>query len=186
MVRTVYELSNQNQPPTLAEIRGHFGKQLKQLDGCPPSECTYTVVFSNRVLAALHIVSFTEMKAYFSVRDGMVLGSMLDYTTTVSRHYNVVSHVQIDFCKGCRMFAIHPWNQSSPMDTNGLVEIGNEASAQNKRIALSLNTRCLTELSGCASVADLLPTVWQQTANKRIACRIKNDEGFVVKPADWP
>ena len=186
MVRTAYELSDQKQIRVLADLRNRFGKRLKQFDGCPPSECAYTVVLSNRVLAALHIVPYTEMKSYFSVRDGVVLGNMVDYTTTINNRYNVVSHVQIDFCKGCQTFAIHPWDQSSPLDTNGLVEIGSEASAQNRRTVLSLNTRCLTKVGGCDSIADLLPTVWQQTASKRIACKIRNDQGFIEKPANWP
>jgi len=183
MVRTAYELSDQKQIPVLADLREHFGKRLTR---CPPSECDYAVFLSNRVLAALHIVPYTEMKSYFFVRDGVVLGSMVDYITTVNDRYNVVSHVQIDFCKGCQTFAIHPWDQSSPLDTNGLVEIGNEASAQNRRTVLSLNTHCLTKLGGCDSIADLLPTVWQQTASRRIACKIQNDKGFIATPADWP
>ncbi|HWY57048.1 MAG TPA: hypothetical protein VNZ03_21455 [Terriglobales bacterium] len=186
MVRTAYELSEQKQIPTIADIRERFGKQLKQLDGCTASECGYVVVLSNRALAALPTIPFTELKSYFWVRDGLVLEAMVDYTTTVNHRYSVVSHVQIDFCKGCQTFAIHPWNESSPLDTNGLVEIGREASAQNRRTVLSLNTRCLTKLGGCDSVADLLPTVWQQTADKRIACRIQNDKGFVENPANWP
>jgi hypothetical protein len=186
MVRTTYELSDQKQIPVLADIRKRFGKRLKEFDGCPPSECAYAVVLSNRVLAALHIVPYTEMKSYFSVRDGVVLGNMVDYTTTINNRYNVVSHVQIDFCKGCQTFAIHPWDQSSPLDANGLVEIGSEASAQNRRTVLSLNTRCLTKVGGCDSIADLLPTVWQQTASKRIACKIRNDKGLIEKPANWP
>ncbi len=116
----------------------------------------------------------------------MVLENMVNYTTKVNHRYNVVSHVQVDFCKGCQTFAIHPWDESSSLDTNGLVVIGNEASAQNRRTVLALNTRCLTKLGGCDSIAALLPTVWQQTANKRIACKIRNDRGFVEKPADWP
>jgi hypothetical protein len=186
MVRTAYELSDQERIPVLADIRKRFGKRLKQLDGCPPSECTYTVVLSNRVLATLHIVPYTEMKSYFSVRDGVVSGNMVDYTTTVNDRYNVVSHVQIDFCKGCQMFAVHPWDQSSPLDTNGIVEIGKEASAQDRRTVLSLNTSCLTKLGGCGSIADLLPTVWRQTPSKRIACKIQNDKGLIEKPANWP
>jgi hypothetical protein len=182
MVRNVYELSEQ-QIPTLVDIQERFGKQLKQLDGCTPSECGYTVVLSNRVLAALHTIPYTELKFVLRVRNGLVLETMVDYTTTVNHRYNVVSHVQIDFCKGCQTFAIHPWDESSPLDTNGLVEIGQEASAQNRRTVLSLNTRCLTKLGGCDSVADLLPTVWRGTENKRIACRIPNDRGFVEKPA---
>ena len=108
MLRTVYELSEQQQIPTLADIRKRFGNQLKRLDGCTASECGYTVVLSNRVLAALHTIPYTELKFVLRVRNGLVLETMVDYTTTVNHRYNVVSHVQIDFCKGCQTFAIHP------------------------------------------------------------------------------
>lgn len=186
MLQTVYELSQQEQIPTLADIRERFGKQLNQLHGCTDSECGYTAVVSNRVLASIRMTPYTEIRSYFWVRNELVLITMVDYSTTDNHSYNVVAHVQIDLCKGCLTFATHPWDTSSPLDTNGLVEIGKGASAQNIRTALSLNTRCLTKFGGCESVADLLPTVWQQTANKRIACRIQNDRGFVAKPANWP
>jgi len=184
IVRMAYELCGQQQAPTLADIRRRFGTQLKQLDGCPHSLCAYRVMLSNRVLASLHLASYTQMESYFLVRDGTVLGDMVNYSTTVNQRYTVVAHVQIDFCRGCQMVAIHPWDQSSPLDTNGLVEIGNEASPHNRRTVLSLNTACLTRIGGCHSVADLLPTVWQQTSNGRIACKIENDRGFAQKPAD--
>jgi hypothetical protein len=185
MLRTVYELSDQEPPPTLSEIQQRFGKELK-LGTCGASDCFYIVVVSNRALAAIHATPYTEMKSYFGVRNGVVLGTMTDYSTTVDHRYNVVSHVQVDLCKGCQTFAIHPWDESSPLETNGLVEIGKEASDQDRHKVLSLNTRCLTKFGGCDSIADLLPAVWQQTANKRIACRIQNDKGFVQKPANWP
>jgi len=109
---------------------------------------------------------------------------MVDYTTTINGHHRIVSHVQIDFCKDCQTFAIHPWDEASPLDTNGIVEIGNRASAESRRTALSLNTGCLTKLSGCQSVADLLPTIWKETADGKIACVIQNDRGFIQKPAN--
>src|SRR5690348_7976134 len=90
MVRIAYELSDQKQIPTLADIQAHFGERLKRADGCPSSECTYTVVVSNRILAALHVVPYAEMESYFWVRDGVVLEEMVNYTTTVARRYSIV------------------------------------------------------------------------------------------------
>ncbi len=175
MLRTVYELSQQEHIPTLTDLRERFGRKLKQR--CTVSGCGYTVELSNRVLAASRIVPYSEMKSYFWVKDGRLVGMMIDYTTTINRRYSVVSHVQIDLCTGCQTFAIHPWDNSAPLDTNGIVEIGKEASAQNIRTVLSFDTRCLSKFRGCESVADLLPTVWQRTPNKQIACRIYNDRG---------
>lgn len=181
---TAYELSQEKQTPTVADIRQRFGSGL--LDECLGSECSYTVTVSNRVLAALHIVPYTELRSYFWTRDGMILENMLNYTTTVNRRHRIVSHVQIDFCKGCAYIAVHPWDAASPLDTNGLVQMGNESSAQSLRTVLSLNTDCFTRYDGCQSVADLLPTVWKQTAEMKIACIVQNDRGFVQKPTNWP
>jgi len=186
VLQNVYELSQQRPAPVLADVQQRFGRELKQLDGCSDSKCTYTVLLSNRALAAARIAPYAEIKSYFRVERGLVVGTMIDYTATVGRRDSVVSHVQIDFCEGCQMFALHPWDNSSPLHTNGLVEIGSDAPAQNIRTVLSLNTRCMTMFGGCETVADLLPTVWQRTANKEIACRIQNDRGFVVRPANWP
>lgn len=185
VLHNVYELSQQRPNPSLADVQQRFGNELKQ-DACSDSECAYSVLLSNRVLAKARLSPYAEIKAYFSVKNGLVTGTMVDYTAMVGRRHSVVSHVQIDFCTGCQMFAIDPWGNSSPLDTNGLVEIGEEASDQNIRMVLSFETRCMTKFVGCESVADLLPTVWQRTPNKAIACRIQNDRGSVVKPANWP
>ena len=92
----------------------------------------------------------------------------------------------MDFCKGCQIVAVHPWDAFSPPDTNGLIEIGSEASLQSRRTVLSVNLGCLTSLGGCQNVADLLPAVWKQTADHKIACVIQNDRGMVEKPVNWP
>lgn len=185
IVHTAFELTEQHPHPTIADIQKRFGSLLR-LDQCRESECGYRVIVSNRILAALQIVPHTEIESYFWAKDGVVFRNMVDYTTTVNRRYRIVSHVQIDFCEGCDAVSVHPWDASEPLDTNGIVEIGNESSVQNRRTVLSLNTSCLTKLGGCKSVADLLPTVWKQTPEKKIACVMQNDRGFVQKPANWP
>ncbi len=185
MLQTAYELSEQKQTPTVAQLRELYGTRLKQLDGCAGLDCGYEVTFSNRSLAALRLVPYAEMQAYFRVRHGAVLGEMLNYTTQVEHRYSVVTHVQTDICDTCQAFAIDPWIESSPVNTNGVVEIGSKTPASSRRAVLSLNTRCLTQ-GGCVTVADLLPTVWRRTADKRIACRIQTDKGWVEKPAGWP
>lgn len=184
VAETAYEFSQAKQPPTVGEIRQRFGRGLR--DECVGSACSYTVTVSNRVLAALHIMPYTELQSYFLTRDGVLMGNMLNYTTTVNGSHRVVSHVQIDFCRDCGYIAVHPWDTPSPLDTNGIVQIGSESSAQSLRAVLSLNTGCFTKHSGCQSVADLLPTVWRQTAEMKIACILPNDRGFVEKPTNWP
>lgn len=178
IVGTTNQLTQQKRIPTVEDIRERFGSRLR-LDECSGSVCLYSVVLSNRVLAALHVVPYTEMQSYFWTRDGTLLFNMLDYTTTVDHGYRVVTHIQTDFCKGCQKVDIHPWDATSPLDTNGLVGIGSEATAQRRRIVLSINTDCLTRFRGCRTIADLLPAVWKQTADGRIACTVENDQGRV-------
>jgi hypothetical protein len=185
MVRTAYELSEQKEMPTVSELRYRYGTRLKRLDGCPAPDCGYTAALSNRVLAFLRIVPYTEMKSYFWVRDGRLIGILLDYTARANGNYAVVSHVQIDFCEGCQSFAIDPWDDLSPLGKDGSVAIGNQAPAAEKRTALSLDTTCLTR-TRCYNIADLLPAIWSRTPDNRIACRIQNHEGWVRKPAGWP
>jgi len=167
----------------LTDIRQRFGNVPP--DECVGSECSYTVTVSNRLLALLHIVPYTELQSYFVTRDGVVLVNMLNYTTTVNRDHRVVSHVQIDFCN-CRYISVHPWDAASPLDTNGLVIIGNGSSPQSLSTVLSLDANWFTKYNGCQSVADLLPTVRKQTTGMKIACLLQNDKGSVKKPADWP
>jgi hypothetical protein len=167
----------------VTDIRQRFGNGLR--GECVGSECSYTITVSNRLLAVLHIVPYTELRSYFWTRDGVVLVNMLIYMTTVGWDHRIVGHVQIDFCN-CRYIAVHPWDAASPLQTNGLVQIGNSSSPQTLRSLLSLNANCFTKYNGCRSVADLLPTVWKQTTEMKIACLLRNDKGWVEKPADWP
>lgn len=96
------------------------------------------MLVSNRFLAATHLVPYTEMKSQFDLRDGAVIQNMVDYSTNVRDERSIVTHVQIDFCKRCDAFSLHPWEVSST-NTNGLVEIGSASSGDKKRWVLSLD-----------------------------------------------
>ena len=183
IIHNAYELSEQSQPPTLGQLRDRYGDRLR-LDGCADLACGYTVALSNRFLASLHLVPYTELQSHFWLRNGVLSENMLDYSTLVGHRYTVVAHVQTDFCESCRAFAIDPWTGSSPPNSNGMVEIGIKTVASSRRAVFALNTNCLTQ-GGCVSVADLLPTVWAKTADEKIACRIPTDKGWVQRPAPW-
>jgi len=184
LLRNSYELSSDVGPSvTLDMLRQRFGPELTSLAGCPVSECVYDIAVSNRLLAALRLVPYTEMRSRFNVRDGLATGNLLDYKTT-GRKRSIVAHVQINLCKTCDSFSLHPWNDASPLDTNGLVEIGSASSAEKKRRVLSFDLNCMTKHGGCSTVAELLPTVWE-SKNGKIASRIANREGFVDYPSDW-
>jgi hypothetical protein len=184
IVRAVQELSAQPHAATIADAKQLLGSRIKLTRCVSASDCEYEVVVSNRVLAWFRLVPYSEIRTYFWTRDGVVVGSMTDFTVNPHRRRAIVTHVQIDYCDECQSFSIHPWGHSSELGTNGLVEIGNQASAKNKQTALSLRTDCLIKLGGCDTIADLLPTVWNVEGG-RIACTVQNDRGLVVKPAGW-
>lgn len=182
LVQATYELSNlRDGPLTLAVLQSRFGGQLRPMEGCAPSQCSYEVFLSNRGLASLKIVPYTELVSQFWVRDGVIGGNMLDFTTRVHNRYSIVVHAQTDF-NDADEFYLHPWGDSTPMDTNGLVAITAGAPLEKKKIALAFNLSCLIKIGGCSTVADLLPTVWQLSANGNIDARIQNHEGFIDAP----
>jgi hypothetical protein len=187
LINSAYELSNRpanahGLPFTI--VRARYGKELKQLPGCTASDCGYEVVLTNRVFSFLHVLPYTELRSYFWVRNGAVIENMLDYTTAINRRSTVVAHATIQYCSDCTTFYLHPWSDSSPLDTNGFVSIGSASASPEKRRVLSLNPACMTRLRGCASLAELLPTVWEWTGDA-IRCRIPNNEGMVDAPPGW-
>lgn len=186
LVRNTYELSLSTSKPTLTELQHRYGRQL-HLDGCDPNlGCSYTVTFSNRRLAALHIFRFAEITSSFGVRDGAVLDNMISYRVTDGTHFDVTAHVQIEYCNGCDNLSVDPWTGAAPSSSNGIVEIGSASSQEWKRKLLSFDTSCVARLRGCRTLAELLPTVWQQTASRTIGCRLPSHEGFVRPPSwDW-
>lgn len=190
LVRNVYELSFSQSNPTLADLQRRFGRQL-HLDGCYGKfGCIYVASVSNRPLAVLHIFHYAEMSSSFSVYDGIVghniVGhNLVDYMVTDGKKFNVTTHVQINYWNGDNSFDVDPWGNAAPANTNGLVMIGYASSPEDKRRVLSFDTRCMARMRGCNTVAELLPTVWQQTANHAIRCRIPNHDGTVNHPTTW-
>jgi hypothetical protein len=52
---------------------------------------SYTVTFSNRRLAALHILRFAELTSSFGMRDGVVLDNMISYRVTDGARFDVLT-----------------------------------------------------------------------------------------------
>lgn len=104
MAQMAFELSEEQKPPTLAELEKLYGGSLT-FSGCSGSDCSYTVTLSNRLLAAFHVVPYTELESDLWLRDGSLLTHMLDYTAVVEHQYSVITHVQTDFCGTCQAFA---------------------------------------------------------------------------------
>jgi hypothetical protein len=181
VVAVAYELSLKGQPPTIQDLRQRFGSALRQPDPCTPDGCGYDLFLSNRVLAAVHLVPYSALRSSFWARNGVIDVNSLEFWTMARPGTMVLSYIVVRYCDHCDSFSIHPWEDSAWWGTTGSVEIGSASTANNKRIALALDTECLTRLRGCANIAEIFPKLWQQTPARNISCRIPNHEGVVDK-----
>jgi hypothetical protein len=186
LIRSSYELSNYNGGPlTLAVVQKQYGGRLQRSEkDCTPSFCIYSVVVANNVLAALRLFPYTELRSDFWIRDGVVEFNMLNYMTIVNHSHNIATLTTVHFDDG-NWFRLDPWNDSATLDTSGMAEINSASSDKTKRTVFALNIECLAQIGGCATVADLLPTVWVRTPSGRIASRIASHEGLVETPPCW-
>ena len=165
----------------LAGIQTLYRGRLTQGPYCTPAFCSYELVESNRVLAALRWAPYAEIRSEFWFRDGMFSATILHFTSSANPNHSIVSHVYIQEGKGLE-FDLDPWEESSPADTNGIVSVRPESLKAHQQTVLGFNTGCLTSHRGCMSVAELLPTVWEQRKDGRIRCRLESHEGFIESP----
>jgi hypothetical protein len=166
---------------SVSAVQAIYKGRLTQMPDCTPAFCGYEAVESNKVLAALHWAPYSELRSDIWFRDGILSATILHFTSSANPHHSIVSHVYIQEGKGLE-FDLHPWEESSPGDTNGIVGVSPESLKAHEQTVLGFDTRCLTSHRGCMSVAELLPTVWEQTKDGRIRCRLKNHEGFIESP----
>src|SRR4051812_14069151 len=72
IIRSSYELFQQEQTPSLDNVRQRFGDKLRQTSPCKDVGCGFEVMLSNRLLARFHFAQFTILKSTFWVRNGSV------------------------------------------------------------------------------------------------------------------
>jgi len=169
------------QTTSIDTLQNVYGGRLNRKPDCSPAFCGYEAIQSNRVLAALHWTPYSELRSETWLRDGILSAVILDFTSTANLDHTIVAHVYIQEGRG-REFDLHPWDNSSPADTNGIVGVRPESLKAHERTVLGLDTSCLTRHRGCRSIAELLPTVWSQGKDGWIRCLIQNHEGFVESP----
>lgn len=169
------------QTTTVGTVQAIYGGKLTQMPDCTPEYCAYEVVQSNRVLAALDWAPYSEIRSEIWFRDGILSASILHFTSSANSRHSIVAHVYIQEGTGLE-FALHPWEESTPADTNGIVDVRPESLKIHEQTVLGFDTECLTGHHGCMSVAELLPTVWEQRKDGSIRCRLKNHEGFIESP----
>jgi hypothetical protein len=173
-------------------VQSKYGTRLHQLPHCEPGECSYEIVINNRLLAAMHLSTFTELRARFYVSHKDLMTSLLDYRTAPRGEAGSIVHVQTVYscAASCSYFDVHPWQDTSlnlsrinpwegSSSNNGIVDFGYATGRINRTTALSLNLDCLTGEERCDNIAQLLPTVWKNVDIRLVRCRIPNQTGTV-------
>jgi hypothetical protein len=169
VVRVSYELSQRESPPTLEDLRQRLGTQLRQSATCTDSGCGYEVTLSNRLLSKLRLAPYTALRSSFWVRDNVLEENVLE-VWTVSRRGGMVAYVDAKYCEECNDFDIVPCAGATASVRSGSVSIGSRSRSVDKKTAFGFNTECLSSLRGCASVAELLPTIWGTTSEGTFQC----------------
>jgi hypothetical protein len=169
VVRVSYELSQRESPPTLEDLRRRLGTQLTQFAPCTDSGCGYEVTLSNQLLSKLHLAPYTALKSSFWIRDNVLEENILE-VWTASRRGGMVSYVDAKYCEDCNDFEVVPCVGATASVRSGSVRIGSRSRSLDKQAAFGFNTECFNSLRGCASVAELLPTIWRTTSEGTLQC----------------
>jgi hypothetical protein len=158
---------------TFDSFQWKFGhSNFKHSDACTFHFCTYEVEISNRAIAALHLVPYTEMKTWFTVERGQLVQGLVEYRTALKGPNSPVVHIQQGMCgHGCGVrFDVNPHGTTQQM-WNGIVEFDSRATAEQRDAALELNLGCFARIGGCKDIIDLLPTMWARSGSGKITSR---------------
>jgi len=149
----------QNRTERFDRLRRRYRQRLRPSDQCTHERCYYKITVTNRVLAALRITPYTELKAYFQIRDDNPTGTLLEYRAAFRDGVSPVVHVQDDFYGGVDFF-VNPHDADGQVVSNGLVMVNTTTNADQKAYAYALNVNCLTQIGGCRDGRNLLPGIW--------------------------
>ena len=148
IIRSSYELFQQEQRSSLDDVRERFGDKLKQTSPCKEVGCGFEVVVSNRLLARFHLAQFTTLKSTFWVWNGTVDENIVEFWTVREDGGMILAYTDAKYCKGCNDFA-----------SGNSLNIDLLSQAIRKHAAFGFNANCLWSVKGCGKPADLLPAV---------------------------
>jgi hypothetical protein len=148
ITRCSYELFQQEQRPSLDNVRERFGDELKQTSPCRDFGCGFEVVLSNHLLARFHLAQFTTLKSTFWVRNGTVDENVVEFWTVRDDGGVALAYTDAKYCKACSDFS-----------SGNSLNIDLDSQALRKRGAFGFNASCLLVVKGCATAADLLPAI---------------------------
>ena len=148
IIRSSYELFQQEETPSLDNVRERFGDKLKQTSPCKDVGCGFEVVLSNRLLARFHLAHFTTLKSTFWVRNGKVDENIVEFWTVRGDGAMILEYTDAKYCKACNDFS-----------SGNSLNIDLASRAFRKRGAFGFNANCLLSVRGCATAADLHPPI---------------------------
>jgi hypothetical protein len=148
VIRSSYELFQQEQRPSLDSVQARFGDKLRQTSPCKDVGCGFEVVVSNRLLARLHLAHFTTLKSTFWVRNGTVDENVVEFWTVREDGAMILAYTDAKYCKACNDFS-----------SGDSLNIDLSSQAPRKHGAFGFNANCLLNVKGCGKPADLLPAV---------------------------
>jgi len=100
ITRASYELFQQEQRPSLDNVRERFGDKLKQTSPCKDVGCGFEVVVSNRLLARFHLAQFATLKSMFWVRNRTVDENLVEFWTVRKDGGGTLAYTDAKYCKG--------------------------------------------------------------------------------------
>jgi hypothetical protein len=174
ILEVIRELSVSKSPnDTFDSFRWKYRGKLKDSNVCSMHFCTYEADISNKAIAKLHLLPYTEMKVWFVVSRGKLATTMVEYRVALEGANSPVVHVQQDLCThGCGVrFDVNP-HGTTKQSWNGLVEFNASAAQRERDAALAFNLDCFSRVRGCQDLTDLLPTVWQRAGSGQITSRL--------------
>jgi len=148
IIRSSYELFQQERRPSLDNVRERFGEKLKQTSPCKDVGCGFEVVLSNGLLARFHLAQFATLKSTFWVRNGTVDENVLEFWTVRADGGMILAFTDAKYCKACNDFS-----------AGNSLSVDLSSQAPRKRSAFGFNANCLSNVKGCATAADLLPAI---------------------------
>ena len=158
MVRLKLGVSSFTEARVLAEeYSGKPESDGSKSEGCSAQACTFTFVIDNKPLNYIPGVGAVQFVATLGVKDGYVIEQQINYTilnsTGVDFAYLLIDHLDPPGLEVQRL----------RMDTNGMphvlkVNLGQSATADERRRAYSIGLSCLARLRACRNAAAVFPS----------------------------
>lgn len=155
---------------------------------CDHEGCQYLFVLTNRPLSILRLARQAQMEVNLTVYRTQLDFVGMSLTSRVFRENSPIVYVQEDFCKDrtdikCDHFAINPHGRYVRPIWNGIVEFGQIANDEQKPLAWSLKTECMSALLGCRDISEIMPGLWKRVSPDSVSSRVRSTADSVTEAA---